>query len=376
MYNDKIARFRIEGQSGKPEYYPLESLKIYPRFYEHKVELVEGLKRISGTDQVYTIKIKAADGEKMTCYLMEADYTGDYVRDSKDNTIKPKYHYTYSKEDDYYTFYFSSGKTTRSDSIYRAKMYVYENGKTQTALEFYFAPENGEGSKVPLVNHILYKNPYYINKLNIVSSNYDSAEQDGYLKLVIEYPEGYSVSSLIEDKTGSKYFPGTEKYYTGENRVYSYGINRRTIYFKPPTKDEYFVRIFAKKVTDKSSNTAIELFLAGSRFSAASIPPPMELILHKRFFENGFILTSSNINTKKSDEPFELVIESTEGFEVRCLLKDSEGKTVKGFYEVEKKGSLYILHYTVPDDNNRYQAKFYKYKDKKYSTIGYFYINE
>ena len=51
------------------------------------------------------------------------------------------------------------------------------------------------------------------------------------------------------------------------------------------------------------------------------------------------------------------------------------GKNISGHYSVEQNGNFYILTFTVPD-NQRYQAKFYKYADSSYSTMGSFYIQE
>lgn len=370
-FNDKIAIFRIESRQQGPQHFPQSVPKLHTRFFEY------GLKPLqtepTENNGVYSYSIEANPGIELSCSLIECDKQANYMYDDNDKTIKPALHYSYTYDGNIYTFYFSPGKTVHENSMYIAKMYVKDQGRYYSIAEFLLPSSKNNSPLIPYINTVFTKYTLYELDIDIKVSDSQQARNDGFYTLNIEYPADVDLYAIIEDKTGGKYYPGTETYYNSDFRTRSFNINGQTVYLCPPTEDFYRVRIAAKPKDVRSYNTVAEFMIHGGTVKPQLMPPPFRFISYQRFHEDGFSLVSENLLSVEEDGVYAISIKAPRGIEMRCRLRDENNNNVKGHYHVENEGDLWNFRFSPPKAG-RYFCKIYSYKEGRYDHIANFYI--
>ena len=346
---------KVESARVGPTLPPPETLIVSQRFDGNGFRLVSHNVDGLNPDGIYRVVVDRP-GE----YMM-----ANQLRNRRNNKVYN--HYSFDRQDDSYSFYFS----VPAEGSYTARIYAIGiDAVWNTVAQFELAGTGQTGPTLPFVDRLNIQNGAYRYGCRILESNISASPvldgHRGYYKVAIEHPQGVSLVSNMYDSQNNKH---------PQFIRYSRNGNRKTYYYSAPPDGVYRVKIFAKSQDEVAYNHTVAEFAVENRNGppGPALPPPAALLLKNRFDDNGFRLVSENINVRNPGEYYTLVVESTAKIAMNAAVRDENNERVRGYYDFKRAGDTYTFYFSDPPQGT-YMAKIYQVVNDVWNIVAEFKI--
>jgi hypothetical protein len=146
---DRVGLYHVEADQAEIVGFPFYQPNYMPLFFDREVKIVQDFSLVENSDRIYSVTLEMPEDYEVRNYLLECDNDFSFLRDKDDKLIFAKGHYSNKREGQYVTFYFSPGSARSPDHVYRARIYLRENGYNKVILEYFIPAGNSPGTAVP-----------------------------------------------------------------------------------------------------------------------------------------------------------------------------------------------------------------------------------
>ena len=337
-YHRQIAVARIDPVSGEPY---LPGVPVYTRrWHRWKLSLLES--NLASRDPrrgVYRLVVGNPAGRRMFCTIK--DSSGKRYRE----------HALMAVQRGRFLFRF----TAPGRGSYIARIYCKRDGKGYNTVLSFHIFGTGKGPKLPLPGEVIRSHGFDRSGCRLLGS--DPGGKRGYAKISVRPPAGYRMSCGL---------------YAGKKRQPKYSLCQRRggvyhFYFTRPGRGRYTGKVWLIG-KNRKYRRVLTIVLPGSG-ATGKLPRPGQLRLYRRFHRLGFSLLTPDEHIRKG-RVYRMRIRSGKGYPVTGLLLRQSGRRVRGACQVSRRGNVYTLIWTLPDESGRYWVKLYRKKGRRRSTIG------